>query len=94
MKQAIQIAADFTRESIVCTRQDAENPWYGVNFEQAIPYLLKKLGKWGSFYIRREERRVKSEECWAGTPAPDFNVLRSNATLIQHQNSKLYKCKA
>lgn len=45
MKQAIQIAADFTRESIVCTRQDAENPWYGVNFEQAIPYLLKKLGK-------------------------------------------------
>ncbi|MBR0415056.1 MAG: pyridoxamine kinase [Clostridia bacterium] len=43
--KAIEIAADFTRESIVLTEADAEKPWYGVNFEQAIPYLLQKLGK-------------------------------------------------
>ncbi|MBQ6381164.1 MAG: pyridoxamine kinase [Clostridia bacterium] len=42
-EKAIEIAADFTRESIVLTEADAEKPWYGVNFEQAIPYLLEKL---------------------------------------------------
>ena len=45
MTKAIEIAADYTRESIVLTEADAEKPWYGVNFEQAIPYLLKKLDK-------------------------------------------------
>ena len=45
LKKAIEIAADYTRESILLTEADPEKPWYGVNFEQAIPYLLKKLGK-------------------------------------------------
>ncbi|MBE6819049.1 MAG: pyridoxamine kinase [Ruminococcaceae bacterium] len=44
-EKAIEIAADFTRESIALTEADAEKPWYGVNFEQAIPYLLQKLQK-------------------------------------------------
>ena len=44
-EKAIEIAADFTRKSIALTEADAEKPWYAVNFEQAIPYLLQKLQK-------------------------------------------------
>jgi len=44
-KEAMQIAADYTAECIRLTLEDPSKPWYGVNFEQAIPYLLKKLGK-------------------------------------------------
>lgn len=40
MEQAVKLAADFTLESIRCTESDPEKRWYGVNFEQAIPYLL------------------------------------------------------
>ena len=45
LQKAIEIAADYTRESIVYTQKDADKPWYGVNFEQAIPYLIEKLDK-------------------------------------------------
>ena len=44
-KDAIQVAADYTAECIRITLEDPAKPWYGVNFEQAIPYLLKRLGK-------------------------------------------------
>ena len=44
-KKAVQVAGDYTAECIRLTLEDADKPWYGVNFEQAIPYLLKKLGK-------------------------------------------------
>ena len=43
LTQAIQTAADFTRECIVLTEKDPQKSWYGVNFEQAIPYLVKSL---------------------------------------------------
>ena len=43
LQEAIKIAADFTRQSILLTEQDPDKPWYGVNFEPAIPYLLEKL---------------------------------------------------
>ena len=43
LSKAIEIAADFTREAIALTQNDESKPWYGVNFEQAIPYLLQKL---------------------------------------------------
>jgi len=43
-KEAVQIAADYTSECIRLTLQDPAKPWYGVNFEQAIPYLLKRMG--------------------------------------------------
>ena len=43
-KEAVQIAADYTAECIRLTLLDPAKPWYGVNFEQAIPYLLKRLG--------------------------------------------------
>lgn len=44
-KKAMQIAADYTAECIRLTMLDESKPWYGVNFEQAIPYLLKQLEK-------------------------------------------------
>ncbi len=44
-KEAIQVACDYTAECIRTTLEDPAKPWYGVNFEQVIPYLLKKLGK-------------------------------------------------
>ena len=42
-KQAVQIAADYTAECIRLTLEDPAKPWYGVNFEQAIPYLVGRL---------------------------------------------------
>ena len=45
LQKAIKIAADFTVQSILLTEKDAEKPWYGVNFEQAIPYLIESLNK-------------------------------------------------
>ena len=44
-KAAMQIAADYTAECIRITLEDPGEPWYGVNFEQAIPYLLKRMVK-------------------------------------------------
>ena len=44
-KEAAVIAADYTAECIRLTIEDKQGPWYGVHFEQAVPYLLKKLGK-------------------------------------------------
>lgn len=44
-KEAMQVAGDYTAESIRLTLEDEDKPWYGVNFEQAIPYLLKRLEK-------------------------------------------------
>ena len=44
-KEAMAIAADYTAECIRITMEDPTKPWYGVNFELAIPYLLKRIGK-------------------------------------------------
>lgn len=44
-KEAAVIAADYTAECIRLTIQDKKGPWYGVHFEQAVPFLLKKIGK-------------------------------------------------
>ena len=44
-KESAKIAADYTSECIRLTLEDPSKPWYGVNFEQAIPYLIKKIGK-------------------------------------------------
>lgn len=45
LEKSIEIAADFTRESILLTERDKDKAWYGVNFEQAIPYLIDKMNK-------------------------------------------------
>ena len=44
-KDAIKVAADYTAECIRITMEDKDGCWYGVNFEQAIPYLVKRLEK-------------------------------------------------
>lgn len=41
--EAIAIACDFVKESIRLTLAEPEHNDYGVNFEEAIPYLIKKL---------------------------------------------------
>ena len=43
--EALALAADYTVECIRLTLQEEDHSWYGVNFEQAIPYLLKRMGK-------------------------------------------------
>ncbi len=44
-KESLRIAADYTAECIRVTMEDENGCWYGVNFETAIPYLLKSIGK-------------------------------------------------
>lgn len=43
---SLKLAADYTRECIRITMDDKEKHWYGVKFEEAIPYLLKELEKY------------------------------------------------
>lgn len=40
-KEAVKIAADYTAQSIRVTMDDPKGREYGVNFEQAVPYLLE-----------------------------------------------------
>lgn len=42
-KDAARIAADYTSESIRLTIEDPNGNDYGVNFEEAVPYLLDSL---------------------------------------------------
>ena len=44
-KEATPIAADYTALCIQKTLEDKDGRWYGVNFEQCIPYLLKRVNK-------------------------------------------------
>ena len=44
-EKAYSLAADFVVESIRQTLGEREYNWYGVNFEQAIPYLVRRLEK-------------------------------------------------
>lgn len=44
-QEAIPIAADYTAKCIELTLADNKGRWYGVNFEEGIPYLLKRIGK-------------------------------------------------
>ena len=39
-KDAVRIAADYTAHTIAVTMNDPKKPWYGVNFEETIPYLV------------------------------------------------------
>lgn len=44
-KEAIPIAADYTAKSIELTVNDKNGRFYGVNFEEGIPYLLNRMNK-------------------------------------------------
>ncbi len=43
LEQALEVAVDYTVESIRKTMEDPEHRWYGVNFERAIPMLVERL---------------------------------------------------
>ena len=43
IEEAIKIATKFTTECVRLTYEDLNGTKYGVNFEQAIPYLLKLI---------------------------------------------------
>ena len=40
---ALKIAADYTALTIAETLKNPENPWYGVDFEETIPFLIDSL---------------------------------------------------
>ncbi len=42
MQDAMQLAVDFVLECIRCTMKDPDRRWYGVNFEEALPYLISR----------------------------------------------------
>lgn len=42
-EKAYSLAADFVVESIKATLSEVDWNWYGTNFEQAIPYLVKRI---------------------------------------------------
>lgn len=41
--EAVAIACDYVKESIHVTLQEPEHNRYGVNFEQTIPYLIRRM---------------------------------------------------
>ena len=44
-QDALKIATDFTVESMKKTIAEKEHIWYGVDFEAALPYLIRRIGK-------------------------------------------------
>lgn len=44
-EEALKIAVDYTVECIRITLEDNDRRDYGVDFESAIPYLIKRIGK-------------------------------------------------
>lgn len=44
VEESFAIAVDYTAETIRLTMEDEKHRTYGVNFEEAIPYLIKRLG--------------------------------------------------
>lgn len=45
LKESLTIAADYVVDCIRASMADKDVRWYGVNFEEAIPALLKRIGK-------------------------------------------------
>ena len=44
-EETLRIAVGYTVECILGTISDKKHNWYGVNFEKAIPYLIRRIGK-------------------------------------------------
>ena len=44
-EDAFRIAADYTAETIRVTKEDSDDPRYGIHFESTIPYLLQLMEK-------------------------------------------------
>ena len=42
-QDSVKLAADYVRRTVEVTLLDPQEPWYGVNFEETIPELVKML---------------------------------------------------
>ena len=42
-QDSVKLAADYVRRTVEVTLVDPQEPWYGVNFEETIPELVKML---------------------------------------------------
>lgn len=47
LEEAVTLAVDFTLECIRSTCADPSAQWYGVEFEKALPWLIRKMQKEG-----------------------------------------------
>ena len=47
LEQAVQLAVDFTLDCILATERDPAAGWYGVEFEKALPALVRRMEQWG-----------------------------------------------
>ena len=45
LEEAAELAVDFTVQAIRSTLPDRKEHWYGVKFEQALPYLIGRIQK-------------------------------------------------
>ncbi len=45
LRDAFALAADYTVETIKATLENPDKPWYGVDFETTIPYLVNTLAE-------------------------------------------------
>ena len=43
LEKGLQLAVDFVLEAIKKTVADEDHDWYGVNFEEALPWLIRNL---------------------------------------------------
>ena len=43
LEKGLQLAVDFVLEAIKKTVADEDHDWYGVNFEEALPWLIESL---------------------------------------------------
>ena len=43
VEQALKLSVDYTLECIKATMREEKHNWYGVNFEQALPFLIKNM---------------------------------------------------
>lgn len=43
LKDAMKLAADYTAKTIAVTMENPKKPWYGVDFEAVIPWLVNEL---------------------------------------------------
>ena len=43
LSNAVRLAVDYTLACVRATMADEHHNWYGVNFEEALPYLIDRL---------------------------------------------------
>lgn len=60
LSDSVKIAADYTAECIRLTVDDKDGRWYGVNFEEAIPYLTE-LMKQAPYPAKNTDNKNRAE---------------------------------